>query len=110
MNNILQKLLRGNILNIIYMAWQGEALNPDDPLACGKSVLVATMENLKILPSNQELKAGLRYLEAKGYVDVEWLQDGTGGFESVRLTAKGIDLVEGTLKDDGVMFTNRKGI
>lgn len=100
--------VRGQILQILYTAAMGEALNPDDPYLMARGVLVAAMEQLGVLPAEAELHSSLRYLEEKGYIDVDWAKDGTGGFVSIRLQAKGIDLVEGTDLDRGVFFVTRR--
>jgi hypothetical protein len=100
--------LRGNILNLLNLAVQGEALNPDDPTRMGRTVLVQTMENLAILPSNEKLRGALRYLEGKGYIAVEWDRDGSGDFAAIRLLPAGIDLVEGSISDPGVKFAIRR--
>jgi DNA-binding PadR family transcriptional regulator len=44
----------------------------------------------------------VRYLQEKGYVRAEWDEDGE--FRVVRLTEKGIDLVEGSIRDAGVLL------
>lgn len=102
------KILRGVILNLLYMAANGEALNPDDPMTMSRDVLVLTMEQLKVLPPTADLYAAVRYLEAKGYVRTGWVPDGTGGFSSVELLPAGIDLVERSTSDPGVIFQQRR--
>lgn len=103
------KILRGVILRLLYMAAQGEALNPDDPYTIGRDTLVATLEELDTLPADEDLKGAVRYLEAKGYVKAKWRSDGTGWFQSVSLLPAGIDLVERTTDDPAVMFSRRRG-
>lgn len=102
------KILRGVILNLLYMAAQGEALNPDDPMSMSRDVLTLTMEQLKSLPSSEDLHSSLRYLDAKRYVEVDWSHDGSGRFNTVRLLPTGMDLVERSVSDPGVVFQQRR--
>jgi hypothetical protein len=102
------KILRGQILSIIHMAAAGEALNPDDPYGMSRDVLVMTLEQLSSMPSNEDLNNAVRYLEAKGYLQVDWSRDGTGSFTAVRLSVAGVDLVERTTNDPAVKFTLRR--
>lgn len=102
------RYLRGNILYLANLAAQGEALNPDDPMSMGKTVLCQTMENLKVLPSNEDLRGALRYLEAKRYIAVKWARDGSGDWDHLTLMPGGIDLVEGSITDAGVLFNVRR--
>lgn len=101
-------LIRGRILEVVYFAAMGDALNPDDPYTMSRGVLVAALEQLNELPSEADLHAALRYCAEKGYLKVAWRKDGTGTFDSVRLTTAGIDLYEGTLHDRAVFFTSRR--
>lgn len=102
------KYLRGTLLYVSHLAATGAALNPDDPFAMGKPVLVQTLETLRILPSEDDLRSSLRYLEAKHYVEVEWLHDGSGDWMALRLLPAGIDLVERSTSDPGVAFQRRQ--
>lgn len=95
-------MLRGLVLRVIHTAAEGEALNPDDPYAISREVLTMTLEALKMMPSEAELHNVLRYLEGKHYVYVEWLKDGSGRFDWVRLLPHGIDVNDGTHADPGV--------
>lgn len=103
-------LIRGRILTLLYYAAMGDALNPDDPYAMSKGTLVAALEQLRELPAENDLHSALRYLEEKEYLEVAWLRDGQGSFESIRLRTEGIDLVEGNaaVDDRGVMITARR--
>lgn len=103
-----QRALRGVILRLAHLAAASEASNPDDPYVISRTVLVQTLEATDGLPASDELRGALRYLEAKQYVSVKWLRDGTGEFVSFRLHAAGIDLVEGTTIDPGVAFQRRR--
>lgn len=51
------------------------------------------------------MNAAVRYLQQKGYVEAVWDEDGE--FTLVRLTTQGMDLVEGNLKDPGVLLPRR---
>lgn len=101
------RMLRGLVLRVIHTAAEGEALNPDDPYAISRDVLTMTLEALKMLPGEAELHNILRYLEGKSYVRVEWLKDGSGGYEWVRILPGGIDVNDGTVGDPGVMVQIR---
>lgn len=102
------RLMRGVILQAIYMASMSEALNPDDPDTIGRTVLVITLEQLAALPTEPELHGCLRYLESKGYLSVAWSHDGTGSFERATITSAGKDLVEHTTRDAGVTLSSRR--
>jgi hypothetical protein len=102
------RTVRGNVLWLMYMAMHGDPLNPDDPAVMGRQLLVQTLEHLKMLPATAELNNAIRYLEAKGYVDAEWENDGTGDLKSVRLLPTGMDLVELSTTDPGVTFVRRR--
>lgn len=103
------RILRGQVLELLYLSGMAEALNADDPYAMAKGVLMATLEGIQMLPSDDELEATLRYLgdQEKGYVQVDWANNGKGGWNFVRLTTKGIDLYERTITDHGVYFPRR---
>lgn len=103
-----QRALRGVILRLAHLAAASEASNPDDPYVLSRNVLVQTLETTGELPAGDELRGALRYLEAKRYIQVTWLRDGTGEFVNFRLEASGIDLVEGTCTDAGVSFLRRR--
>lgn len=98
-----QQINRGVLINLLYVAGMGEALNPDDPFAAERGVLVAVLEQTKRLPSETDLNNAVRYLEEREYVQVRWSKDHSGAFEYVRLISKGIDLAEGTVRDAGVI-------
>ncbi|GEM44813.1 hypothetical protein [Deinococcus cellulosilyticus] len=102
------KIGRGLILHLIYLAAANNALSPDEPTTMNKNVLVIAMEDLKTLPRDEDLRANLRYLEDKGYVQVEWTHDGTGDFKWVKLLPSGTDLVEGSTTDPGILFQRRQ--
>lgn len=102
------KIFRGVLMNLLYIATQGNSVNADDPSVVSREVLVTSLESLRALPGDEELRNAARYLEAKEYIKVEWLRDGSGVFNSVRLLAKGIDLCERTTEDAGVTFSRRQ--
>lgn len=102
------KIFRGVLMNLLYIATQGDSVNADDPSVVNRDVLVTSLESLGAMPSDEELRNATRYLEQKDYVKVEWLRDGSGIFNSVKLLAKGIDLCERTLEDAGVTFSQRR--
>lgn len=64
-------------------------------------MLARILEMGGLLPSRSELNAVVRYLTEKGYLEATWDE---GEFQVVRLTTRGIDLVEGSVKDDGVLL------
>lgn len=101
-------LIRGRLIEVVYFAAMGDALNPDDPYTMSRGVLVAALEQLGELPGENDLHAALRYCAEKGYLEVAWRKDGSGTFDQVRLTTAGIDLYEGTLHDRAVYFTSRR--
>ncbi|ADH63783.1 hypothetical protein Mesil_1908 [Allomeiothermus silvanus DSM 9946] len=101
-------LIRGRILEVIYFAAMGDALNPDDPYSMSRGVLQAALEQLNELPAETDLHAALRYCAEKGYLEVAWRKDGSGSFDSVRLTTAGIDLYEGSIHDKAVYFHSRR--
>jgi hypothetical protein len=98
------KLIRGAVLQVLYLHAMGteSPLNVADPYAMPRGVLVRALEYSHILPARPELNAAVRYLQEKGYVRAEW--DENGEFRVVRLTEKGIDLVEGSIRDAGVLL------
>ncbi|MCX7782206.1 MAG: hypothetical protein N2318_01005 [Meiothermus sp.] len=101
-------LIRGRLIEVVYFAAMGDALNPDDPYTMSRGVLVAALEQLGELPGETDLHAALRYCAEKGYLEVAWRKDGSGSFDSVRLTTAGIDLYEGTRQDRAVYFASRR--
>ncbi|GEM48822.1 hypothetical protein [Deinococcus cellulosilyticus] len=102
------KIGRGLILRLIYLAANNNALNPDAPTTMNKTILVMSMEDLQMLPSENDLRSNIRYLEEKGYVTADWLHDGSGDFKWVKLEPSGTDLVEGSISDPGVLFQRRQ--
>lgn len=102
------RIFRGVLMTLLYTATQGEATNPDDPNVVSADVLVASLEALSARPVDDELRSAVNYLEMKKYLEIEWLHDGTGMFRSVRLSALGMDLVERTVTDGGVLFSQRR--
>jgi hypothetical protein len=99
-----QRLIRGTILQALYLNAFGvdAPVNIHDPYAMPRGVLARVMELSHVLPARSEMNAAVRYLQEKGYVRAEWDEDGE--FRVVRLTEKGIDLVEGSIRDAGVLL------
>lgn len=102
------RTFRGVLMTLLYTATQGEAVNVDDPNVVSADVLLTSLETLSARPADDELRNAVNYLEQKGYVKVEWLHDGSGMFGAVRLLATGMDLVERTVSDLGVQFSQRR--
>ncbi len=100
------RAIRGTILHLIWLAGNGESLNPDDPFSISRGVLTTALEQMRQLPNGIDLNSAARYCEEKKYLECEWLKDGSSEFENLRLTATGIDLVEGTINDPGVLIPN----
>jgi hypothetical protein len=96
------RLIRGIILHLIWLAGNGDGLNPNDPFRMARGVLTTALEGMQQLPNASDLTSAVRYCEEKGYVDVAWLSDGSGDFESLKLLVAGIDIVESTTIDPGV--------
>ena len=102
------RVFRGVLMNLIYTSAQGESLNVDDPDTISADMLVSALEMLSSRPADDELRNATRYLEQKEYVKVAWRYDGSGDFNSVKLLAKGMDLVERSIEDAGVLFSIRR--
>lgn len=102
------RIFRGVLMTLLYTATQGDIVNVDDPNAVSADVLLSSLETLSARPGDDELRNAANYLEQKGYIKVAWLRDGSSMFGSVRLQAAGMDLVERTSVDAGVMFSQRR--
>lgn len=102
-----QRLIRGTILQALYLNAFGvdAPVNIHDPYAMPRGVLARVMELSHVIPARSEMNAAVRYLQQKGYVEAVWDEDGE--FTLVRLTTQGMDLVEGNLKDPGVLLPRR---
>jgi hypothetical protein len=104
------KILRGEILFVLHLFASGledKPFYPDHPWRLPARSLKLYLEGRHQLPSDDELDSILRYLSGKNYVEVAWLNDGKGGFEYVEITTKGVDLMDGTLADDGIAVLRR---
>jgi hypothetical protein len=101
---VKQKLLRGAVMRALYVAVMASEspIHAEDPMTLPRGVLARVLELQGLLPARSELNAVVRYLAEKGYLEAAW--DDEGEFIRVRLTTRGIDLVEGTLRDDGVLL------
>jgi hypothetical protein len=100
------KTIRGVVMHLIWLAGNGESLNPDDPFSISRGVLVAALIEMRQMPNSSDLASAVRYCEEKKYLEVIWHKDGSGDFESLRLTVQGIDVVENTTIDAGVIIPN----
>ncbi|WP_243092558.1 hypothetical protein [Thermus hydrothermalis] len=98
------KLLRGAVMRTVYLAVMGSEtpINAEDPMTLPRGVLARILELNGLLPVRSELNAAVRYLSEKGYLEAAY--DEEGEFTRVRLTTRGIDLVEGTLRDEGILL------
>lgn len=88
---------RGYLVNALYMAYP-------QPLS-DRAVLLLMME---LGYTSADFEKDIAYLQDKGYIEIEEKE-----FEIfpkvmrlLKLTPKGIDLVEKIIKDKGVVFTN----
>jgi hypothetical protein len=88
------RLIRGRILKLL------RAVNLNHIAA---DVLVATLGGCGHRLTIESLLAILQYLVDKGYVEVRELSvEGVGPVTTARITAEGIDLLEGSVEDPGV--------
>jgi hypothetical protein len=88
------RLIRGRILKLL------RAVNLNHIAA---DVLVATLSGCGHRLTIESLLAILQYLVDKGYVEVrEVTVEGVGPVTTARITARGIDLLEGSVEDPGV--------
>lgn len=90
------RLLRGRILRI---------LRTEHPRTVNEAVLHNVLDDLGFWASMEQVRSALVYLKDRSYVHLEVLRDAPGGHLKVRraqITAKGIDLLEGTSSDEGV--------
>lgn len=97
------RAVRGIILQLMWWAANGEgSLNPANPYQIARGVLERALDEMRSHPGVNEMDNALRYLEGKGYVEIQWSPTERGAWEAVTLTTSGIDVVEGTLPDAGV--------
>ena len=88
------RLIRGRILKLL------RAVNLNHIAA---DVLVATLTGCGHRLTIESLLAILQYLVDKSYVEVrEATVEGVGSVTTARITAEGIDLLEGSVEDPGV--------
>lgn len=105
-DTIRPKLLRGAVMQALYVAVLAteEPLNAADPFTLPRGVVARILEMGGLLPSRSELNAAVRYLDEKGYVEATWEE---GDWTRIRLTTRGIDLVEGSVQDAGVILPRK---
>ncbi|MGC5328928.1 hypothetical protein [Brevibacillus sp. SYSU BS000544] len=93
--------LRGWILRVIDKAFP-------DPLSV--TIVRDQLLALGFAPDNLGMKANLAYLEEKEYIHKETAKAGGIERETIRLTARGKDLLEGNIPDDpGIQLGARFG-
>jgi hypothetical protein len=99
------RMIRGVVLQLLYLAGNGEALNASDPFCMNYGILVSALQEMRQLPPLLDLGNAVRYLEERKYIEVVWAKgvERSGEWEAVRLTTTGIDLVEATTTDPGVI-------
>jgi len=91
---ILNREARGYILKVLHISY---------PRSMDSHTLDVCLIDAGMPVSPGELCAYLDYLSERGYVEVKKKElGGIGGKKIVTLTAKGVDLLEGTTKDPGV--------
>ncbi len=96
------RLVRGIILQLVWLAANGESLNPANPYEIARGVLERALDEMRSHPGASEMDNALRYLEGREYIRVQWHPTERGVWEAVTLTTNGIDVVEGTTPDAGV--------
>lgn len=89
-----KKRIRGYILKALNISYPTPTL-----LESLQSSILSTLyaESVDILPF-------IEYLSDRGYIQVNKKQTDIGKFKYVKLTSKGIDLLEGTISDLGVLL------
>ena len=88
------RLIRGRVLKL---------LRAVDFHHLAADVLVATLAGCGHQLNIQELLGILQYLVDKGYVEVHREEiEGVGPITTARITARGVDLLEGSTDDPGV--------
>lgn len=103
-----QHLLRGMIVQLMYINVANSVLNPDDPATVGRPVIAHALRSQAMFPSDDELNLAIRYLETHKILAVEWASDGTGGWNTITLLATGYAVAERTQNVVGItMPTNR---
>ena len=102
------RALRGTILWLMNMAVAQE-INPEDPHKLLGATLVNVLREHSTFGTTNAatIRNAVRWLSERGYVETEWFP--TGDFKSVRLCAKGQDLVEAdTNPDAGVRLPGQR--
>ena len=88
------RLIRGRVLKL---------LRAVDFNHLAADVLVATLAGCGHQLNIQGLLGILQYLVDKGYVEIrESKVEGVGPITTARITARGVDLIEGSIEDPGV--------
>lgn len=94
MGNQEYRVQRGRILKILYRAY-------DKSLGVG--VISITLDGMSLSAPSAVLKAHLTYLEDRGLIRTDEIEDRYFGKElNVRLTYQGIHFVEADKSDEGV--------
>ena len=85
-----------------------ELLAEESPERLNADVLLGVLDRLHHDCTMRQLQAALAYLKSRGYVEFEELRSPqTPGLRIIRagITARGADVVEGTVDDPGVDLT-----
>ena len=102
--------LRADIIAFCHLIAIGYENNPDDPYRIARGTLTEALDNASKLPSENDFNDAVRYLDAFGALDVDWITDGSGSWRSALLTTKGVDLAEGSLVHPGIKFPRRNNV
>jgi DNA-binding PadR family transcriptional regulator len=70
------------------------------PYGCSKELIGQAAADMAFAFSPAEISGHIEYMREKGYVRVEELQSGRNVREIVKITAKGIDLLNGHIPED----------
>lgn len=90
---------RGYLINALHMTYP-------QPISDRTALLLM----IELGFSSADFEKDVAYLSEKGYIEVEdkKFEILPGTLRLLKLTPKGVDLVEGTIKDKGIVFTNGK--
>lgn len=99
MSNLLdaigKQVLRGYILNICEKA---------EPLGAGAEVIAAAMKKEGLVYAREDITAACQYLQSKDFIKIDEVKNDVLGISRSisKITAKGIDLLEGTITESGI--------